>query len=498
VIEDVGKNLLKFKSLTPSINNGITFSPQKDGTIILSGTLNDSSASTRFELDISDGLYVYNDDFYETNETSYTQIIVGSSWKNPPYSKTDISVEVSNNTVQIYIATKTSHTTPTMLKPMLRFSTQTTFLYEPYQGKTYRVEIGQKNKVEDTLTGANIGSNGQIGSDSNYDLAIAKVKSGVTYTITTDDSAGFVGGFFTNKPTPQATSYNNSRIVTANKTFTAPIDGYVAFRMNTGYATPQCEQGSQATPYVPYNPNLPDAIYGGELDVITGELTVTYGEVDLGSLTYQRTNNFYYCALPDAKKPSSNSTPFNAISDRLKVVSANGVNKAGIIALTTTGNIYTTTTDYDDGFLVSPTGQLAYELAEPYTIQLTPQQIRLLKGANHLSCNTGDLTIKYYPDNVLGQLKGDIESEIKTVDDKIKNIKIMKFTDKQTTDDGQLLFPELENTVIISADVYEGTYGKMAIPYIVGNVPRLKVVEVNDLSTLSYKNISGTVYYYEI
>jgi hypothetical protein len=79
VIEDAGKNLLKFKSLTPSINNGITFSPQKDGTIILSGTLNDSSASTRFELDISDGLYVYNDDFYETNETSYTPNVPSTS-----------------------------------------------------------------------------------------------------------------------------------------------------------------------------------------------------------------------------------------------------------------------------------------------------------------------------------------------------------------------------------------------------------------------------------
>ena len=55
--------------------------------------------------------------------------------------------------------------------------------------------------------------------------------------------------------------------------------------------------------------------------------------------------------------------------------------------------------------------QLVYELATPITIQLTPQQLRLLKGTNNISCNTGDLSIKYYPDNVLGQLKGNIESE---------------------------------------------------------------------------------------
>ena len=45
------------------------------------------------------------------------------------------------------------------------------------------------------------------------------------------------------------------------------------------------------------------------------------------------------------------------------------------------------------------------------TYNLPPTQIKLLKGNNVISTNVSSLSIKYYPDNVLGQLKGDIEDE---------------------------------------------------------------------------------------
>lgn len=45
------------------------------------------------------------------------------------------------------------------------------------------------------------------------------------------------------------------------------------------------------------------------------------------------------------------------------------------------------------------------------TYNLPPTQIKLLKGNNVISSNVSSLSIKYYPDNVLGQLKRDIESE---------------------------------------------------------------------------------------
>jgi hypothetical protein len=49
------------------------------------------------------------------------------------------------------------------------------------------------------------------------------------------------------------------------------------------------------------------------------------------------------------------------------------------------------------------------------TYSLPPTQIKLLKGNNVISSNVSSLSIKYYPDNVLGQLKGDIESGYDTL-----------------------------------------------------------------------------------
>lgn len=122
--------------------------------------------------------------------------------------------------------------------------------------------------------------------------------------------------------------------------------------------------------YVPYNPNsaiytiqLGDTIYGGELDVLTGKMRVTHGEI----------------ANYNGETLSS-----TWISDR--DVYASGITP-------TTG------------------AQVVYKLATPYTIKLSPTQIKLLKSTNNISCNTGDLSIKYQPDNVLGTLKADIESE---------------------------------------------------------------------------------------
>lgn len=113
------------------------------------------------------------------------------------------------------------------------------------------IKVCGKNLVEDTLVNYAIGSNGSMSSNSNYDLAIAKIEQGKTYTITTDD-ASLVAGFYYNKPTSSSITYDNSRLVQSSKTFTAPITGYIAFRTLVGYATPMLNVGSTALPYEPY------------------------------------------------------------------------------------------------------------------------------------------------------------------------------------------------------------------------------------------------------
>lgn len=112
-----------------------------------------------------------------------------------------------------------------------------------------------RNLVEDKIVGYNIDSIGRISLDATYDMQIAKIRQGETYTITTND-AYLVAGYFYAKPTTTSQSYDHIRVVdTQSKTFIAPIDGYIAFRTLTGYATPQCEIGSSPTAYEEYYPS---------------------------------------------------------------------------------------------------------------------------------------------------------------------------------------------------------------------------------------------------
>ena len=102
---------------------------------------------------------------------------------------------------------------------------------------------------------------------------------------------------------------------------------------------PKIEVGTTITPYSKYHGNdydiaLPETVYGGTLDVESGVVNTTWGHI--ASYTGE--------ALPG-----------EWISDR-------DVYSAG--AVPTTG------------------AQVVYKLAEPITIQLSPQQIAALSGVN--------------------------------------------------------------------------------------------------------------------
>jgi hypothetical protein len=197
----------------------------------------------------------------------------------------------------------------------------------------------------------------------------------------------------------------------------------------------QLEKNTTATTYEPYKGKtytiqLGDTIYGGELDVIIGELTVTHEMYDMPSTSWMINTNNQTCWVlshpaPNSINVTNQDTEVRIITDFLKGVTA----KAIVDTAVTTGyentiaiisnsrylakvekSIFATKEDFM-AYISANSSKVVYELATPYTIKLTPQQIKLLKGTNNISCNTGDLSIKYYPDNVLGQLKGDIESE---------------------------------------------------------------------------------------
>ena len=179
---------------------------------------------------------------------------------------------------------------------------------------------------------------------------------------------------------------------------------------------PQLELGSTATTYEPYHGNTYTAdfgqtVYGGTLDWQTGVLTADralYTFDGSEGLTSGGWNNLYsyvlWGFLPDVVNCGMSEVADAYCSHYIVRSVANVITNAiagfGI---------------YDSGHLIfsSPTHadvdafkaylaaqhaagtpvQVCYKLAEPQTIQLTPQEIKAIKGINTLYSNADELTV---------------------------------------------------------------------------------------------------------
>ena len=182
------------------------------------------------------------------------------------------------------------------------------------------------------------------------------------------------------------------------------------------YSQVQLELGSTATAYEPYDgqtitTTLPQTVYGGTLDVVSGVLTVDRAMVDLGSLTwtyqanYQRftTSDIYQ----DVAKPPNNNTQTGAISSVYVESTSNRTanpNYDKTFGISDGGSVQIRDEAYTDATALQTSliGQtMVYFLATPTTIQLTPQQIDSLLGRNNVWSDSGDVTVEYIADTKL-------------------------------------------------------------------------------------------------
>ena len=157
-------------------------------------------------------------------------------------------------------------------------------------------------------------------------------------------------------------------------------------------------------------------VYGGNVDVVTGVLTVTDAIIDLGTLnyTYQSTYERFYATISNMKSytmPRSVAflcSCFEVISDKREIdqVPYGAIyNGSGI-------NINIKIQGITDAtaFKNYVTGQtLVYPLAQPLVYHLSSQQIETLLGNNTVFVDTGSVSVTYqasikgYIDKVLGQ-----------------------------------------------------------------------------------------------
>lgn len=278
------------------------------------------------------------------------------------------------------------------------------------------VVVTGKNLVEDTYEGYNIGSNGKIQASSDNQISIARVKKDVEYSYRTNSSITY--GFFTSKPEPGDITYNGSRSTGGYANFTAPIDGWVGFRSENGYSTPELVIGETLGGYVAPSvttypltiPTPPGTVYGGEIDAVNGTLKVTHLLYDLGTPNWQKDTSgdnwaFYFKGtnyIADAKVVPDNYVTANFLCSCYKIVKAAGntsYSNNNVMFQKPNSQIFIVDTNYTDkdAFKTAMSGvKLCYELATPVTYSITPQDIETLSGVNHVWAEDGEITVKYW------------------------------------------------------------------------------------------------------
>ena len=171
----------------------------------------------------------------------------------------------------------------------------------------------------------------------------------------------------------------------------------------------QLEIGSTATDYEPYvTPTiypiqLGQEVYGAEVDVVNGVARVTWGYLDLGVQTWNKYSaDYFYTTISDIKLPT---TTQERVEDMMCTnyapssgYSLGEMTDKTYLKFAQTENFWIRDNDYSDAtaFKNDMNGvYLAYKIAEPFDIQLTPTQIETLIGNNTIFADTGDVDLTF-------------------------------------------------------------------------------------------------------
>lgn len=149
-------------------------------------------------------------------------------------------------------------------------------------------------------------------------------------------------------------------------------------------------------------------VYGGELNITTGELRVTYKAVTFDGSDDETWGNYsnyngYYINISDMKQGTRQDGLCNILT--LSKGTAQGQTNAFWVGAGNT-RIYVigvydsmgATVEAFRTFLSNTNMVIVYPLATPTTYNLTPTQINTLLGDNSIYCDTGDTSVTYRAD----------------------------------------------------------------------------------------------------
>lgn len=302
--------------------------------------------------------------------------------------------------------------------------------YEPYAGQQCLVNIGINQWDEEweqgginASTGENITNTSNIRS-KNY---IPVVPNSTMFFVLPSSYTGTSTrmGFYDANKTFIPSAWRGI----SNGEFTVP-DGAYFMRFTAGKATYtndiSVNYPSRFTSYYPYTGHT---VYGGELDVTTGVLTSKFvfkqltGDETISIVGQVRTayNGWAFTVNGYGLTCKANGEAYSSINTPTIYSSAprTGFCKAlqtspifffkdtdsGLTASSTLAEIKTAY----EAFITANKPSICYELATPLTIQLTPQEVKMLQGINNVWSDSGDVNLQY---RSAGILQADFAGEI--------------------------------------------------------------------------------------
>jgi hypothetical protein len=475
-----------------------------------------SAASSRFNITVSftlkAGTYIYSSGFSEilyTTDSFLTLNDVAIARGNSSSPGQTFTLE-QDSTLKWVLRTYDTVNTNVVVKPMIRLSTETDQTFAPYSNicpitgyDECEVDDVGKSLVDYTknlpYSYANVtasenedGTVQVTGTASTtfgiplYDISASDLPSG-QYIIS-------MGGEFTY----YANAYNGSsfvrQIIMTSNPYTinlnyadydrvlieAVVNGNEAYNKKI-YPMIRKASDTDATfePHHSSNATIQfgQTVYGGSVDLTTGVLTV-----DKGFEIFDGSNDEGWVGRNDNKSRSTSK-----LQGIIKNASSNGVavdfiksnmfkkgsadegwgGDQNIIGVGTDGIVYTSTgetmsiSDWTT-YLVNNNLQICYELATPFTIQLTPQELKLLQDTNNLTTNGTTITLDYIPNNSIGDaVKASEEYTYRAVEavEKLIPQKTVLYDDVvDVGDDFTISIPSSFNYIIFELTISSASY----------------------------------------
>lgn len=456
-----GKNKLPLMSEYTLSNNGVSCKVSR-GVITLSGT---STAQARFELPLDSTV----DLSPSTNKIAFCNSFASNSctvyfvrdntnvhyWGMASVNRvasgwTDSGNE---NVNKIIVVVEASTSVNGTISPMLVALTETDLNYSPYSnvcpitGWTgVNVTRAGKNlftgneKTINVTNGTLTFQNGKITRASTNAVAITNVVPSGNMTEMGMDLRLFPGTYIfkiydlegdvtSEQPyvevinddgTIVTQTYNTPFTLTQRAKLYSIKTNYTLLSANqTMSFKPVLERSSTSDSYEPYNGTTypvswqteAGTVYGGNLDVTTGVLTVdrgfkTFDGTETWSMYQNATYGNTFRTDVSSKKIARSVSISNLFKNIVDCWGAGGVGKYGVFSDHTTvqalyfrpPNENVTTVEQFKEWLATNNVQVVYQLDTAQTYQLTPTEVTTLLGQNHLWADTGDIFVDYCAD----------------------------------------------------------------------------------------------------